>query len=95
MTNAEIITPQSSRVSFVTNWLGEMVRLAVFLGSAEAFEALERVLIHVANTLPLGHQENIYNIWKEVYIKLELDYSNAMRWWAGEVQDAINHDKII
>ena len=83
------------RVSFVTNWLGEMVRLAVCLGSAEAFEALERGLIHVADTLPLGHQENIYNIWKDVYIKLGLDYSNTMRWWAGKVQDAINHDKII
>ena len=95
MAKAEIISPHSYKVAFLTKWLSEMARLAVCLGSAEAFEALERGLIHVADTLPLGHQENIYNIWQDVYIKLGLDYSNAMRWWAGKVQDAINHDKII
>ena len=95
MAKAEIVTPHSFRVSFLTKWLGEMVRLAVCLGSAVTFEALERGFIDVADTLPLSHQKNIYTIWKDVYIKLELDYSNAMRWWAGKVQDAINHGKII
>ena len=56
---------------------------------------MERGVVDLADTLPLGHQKNIYNIWKDVYIKVEFDYSKAMRWWAGKVQDAINHDKII
>ena len=95
MAKAEIITPHSFSVSFLTKWLGEMVRLAICLGSAENFEGLERGLIDLAETLLLSQQKDIYNIWKDVYIKLQLDHSNAMRWWAGKLQDAIKHGKII
>ena len=95
MANGQIITPRPFRVYFITKWLGEMVRLTVCLGSAEKFAALERALIHVADTLPLGDQKGIYDIWKHVCNIYSFDQGNATRWWAQKVQHAINHGQII
>jgi hypothetical protein len=89
MGNGEIITPASFRVSFLTNWLDAMVMLiAHHPMHAEKLLTLERGIMDVADTLPLADQKLIYNIWKDVFKRLGMDQSNALKWWAQKVQDA-------
>ena len=96
MGNGEIMTPASFRVYFLTNWLYAMVLLVRnHPMKDEKLSALETGIMNVADTLPLPLQKSIYNLWKDAYGRLSMDYSNALKWWAQKVQDAIKNGKII
>lgn len=82
LSNGEIITSTSFRVSFLTNW-GPISVIAVNLNDKNK---LERGIIDVAETLPLVEQIGIYKIWKETLPK---NQTETFKCWAKKVEDAI------
>lgn len=84
-----IVTSTSLRVSFLTKWVPIFVDLHL---DPEDEYRLEERLIEVTETLPLGKQRRIYDIW-------EADFTDKYRYtrvpdqiqrWVQKVDDAIS-----